>query len=81
MSEWIEEWIENRGRRESGGRVPNFEALSEVNDLVDEVEYGSARGDGGGGLEISFWHAPRDGFFSADWLVEYGFDEVEGGLA
>ncbi|KAL8372293.1 hypothetical protein RB595_001874 [Gaeumannomyces hyphopodioides] len=80
MSEWIEEWIENRGRRECGGRVPNFEALSDVSELVDDVEYGVG-GDGGhdddsGGLEVLFWHVRRDGIFSADWLVEYGFHEV-----
>ncbi|KAL8399720.1 hypothetical protein RB594_000211 [Gaeumannomyces avenae] len=85
MSEWIEEWIENRGRRECGSRVPNFDALSDVNELVDDVEYGVGGGGGGdgdgesdegsGGLEILFWHTRRDGTFSADWLVEYGFDE------
>ncbi|KAL8339666.1 hypothetical protein RB601_005995 [Gaeumannomyces tritici] len=85
MSEWIEEWIENKGRRECGTRVPNFDALSDVSELVDDVEYGVGGGGGGdgngesdegsGGLEILFWHTHRDGTFSADWLVEYGFDE------
>ena len=64
MSEWIEGWIENDGRNAEGRRVAHYGVLKDIHELLDEMEYGDD-----GGLDIKFWHVPRERNMGADMLA------------
>ncbi|KAK7726418.1 hypothetical protein SLS57_003505 [Botryosphaeria dothidea] len=68
MSTWIEGWIENGGYNAEGKRVAHFNKLNELHERLDEMEYGDD-----GGIEIQFWHIPREMNREADALANATF--------
>ncbi|KAK0609277.1 Ribonuclease H [Lasiodiplodia hormozganensis] len=71
MSKWIEGWIDNGGFNAQGDPVVHFEKLKELHERLDEMEYGDD-----GGLEIQFWHIPRDVNKEADALAGAALSSV-----
>ncbi|EKG09153.1 hypothetical protein MPH_13854 [Macrophomina phaseolina MS6] len=55
MSKWMEGWIVNGGLSRKRTPAAHFEKLKELHERLDEIEYGDD-----GGLEIQFWHIPRE---------------------
>ncbi|KAL1626146.1 hypothetical protein SLS54_002980 [Diplodia seriata] len=71
MSQWIEGWIENGGYGSSGRRVAHFDRLEQLHKRIDEMEYGDD-----GGIELQFWHIPRELNRAADSLANAALDSA-----
>ncbi|KAL1639173.1 hypothetical protein SLS58_008141 [Diplodia intermedia] len=71
MSQWIEGWIENGGYGSSGSRVAHFDRLEQLHKRLDEMEYGDD-----GGIEVQFWHIPRELNRAADSLANAALDSA-----
>ncbi|XXG99965.1 hypothetical protein Hte_006306 [Hypoxylon texense] len=69
MSQWIEGWIENGGRKARGGPVAHFHVLKDIHERVDEMTYGDQ-----GGMHFMFWHVPRTQNSEADALANRALD-------
>ncbi|GME24180.1 Ribonuclease H1 [Neofusicoccum parvum] len=64
MAVWMDGWLANGGVSSRGGRVAHFERLRQLNERLDEMEYGDD-----GGIEVQFWHVPREMNREADALA------------
>ncbi|KKY20717.1 hypothetical protein UCDDS831_g04493 [Diplodia seriata] len=71
MSQRIEGWIENGGYGSSGSRVAHFDRLEQLHKRLDEMEYGDD-----GGIEVQFWHIPRELNHAADSLANAALDSA-----
>jgi ribonuclease HI len=71
MSKWIEDWIENGGRRSNGKPVQHFDALV---DLHDNMNY--MQSSDGGGIVCQLWHVGRERNQEADCLANRALDEA-----
>ncbi|KAF5019429.1 hypothetical protein F66182_8558 [Fusarium sp. NRRL 66182] len=69
MSEWMDTWIDNRGRKTDGQRVAHWGAWKSIRHRIDDMTYGE-----NGGLEFKFWHVARDSNRDADELARSAFE-------
>ncbi|KAI0016397.1 ribonuclease H-like protein [Xylariomycetidae sp. FL0641] len=64
MSMWIQDWIENGGVNRSRRPAAHYQKLKALHEKLDEMEFGDD-----GGLQVQFWHVPREENREADRLA------------
>ncbi|KAL1633068.1 hypothetical protein SLS56_003139 [Neofusicoccum ribis] len=68
---WMDGWLANGGASSRSGRVAHFERLRQLSERLDEMEYGDD-----GGIEVQFWHVPREMNREADALAKAALDSA-----
>jgi ribonuclease HI len=64
FTEWIEDWIEQDGKKSNRKPVKYFKELTRIHQLLDNMEYGDD-----GGIECEFWDILREQNRDSDALA------------
>ncbi|KAI1167654.1 ribonuclease H-like protein [Nemania serpens] len=69
MTAWVQKWRENRWRTAKNNDVKNQDLWTELDNLVHYLHAAT-------GVEIDFWHVPRDQNKDADSLANLGLEKA-----